>query len=80
MTIDVDELYGLEPDIDEELGIEFVPPDNSKCSWEQDIDSTWYTECSEVYMEDNATDIKHCPYCGKHIVINNEEYNEYNME
>lgn len=50
------------------------------CTWEEDADGIWYSQCGTGYMFETGTPkenrFKYCPYCGKLLVqVRNNEHN-----
>jgi rRNA maturation endonuclease Nob1 len=42
---------------------------NKKCTWSEDEDGLWHTECHQIHQFFDGTptenSYKFCPYCGK---------------
>jgi len=53
---------------------------NEYCTWHEDEDGLWWTDCKEIHEFFDGTPIENsyrfCPYCGKALVEKRFEYEE----
>lgn len=57
-----------------------VKPMENVCTWHEDDDGLWHTDCKQMFTLFDGTPVengfKFCPYCGKSLVEEKFEYED----